>query len=480
MRTHVRAGHRSKGCAVSRGDQQLRFNDWFCGAGGATQGAHAVPGIEPVLAANHDKLAIETHSTNFPGVEHFCGDIQDLDIARHPYAEIFWASPECTNWSAAKGRKADYAAHPGLFDNPEPEDGVVRSRALMQDVVRYLRGMDTRHQPILAGIVENVIDIRKWIHWDHWLAGIETLGYRTRLIALNSAHAASHRTPRAPQSRDRLYLAYWHQSLGRDPDWDRWLRPECRCASCEQTVQGIQTWKRPSQDMGRYGSQYYYRCPNTDCHGARAEPFYLPAATAIDWTIPGQRIGDRDRPLSPKTMTRIQAALKKWKPTITETTTARNTDDLLPISTTALLVPVEGREGKQAMPTDRPLRTQTTRNDLALLTMPHNPLMPYYGASRPGTPTDQTMGTPTTACHQSLLEPPQTDIMDCLFRMLEPHEIGAGMAFLPDYVVCGSKRQQVRQYGNAVTPPVAEILVSALAECVQGHDIDWTHPSQVT
>ena len=51
----------------------LRLNDWFCGAGGATQGAHAVPGIQPILAANHDPLAIETHSTNFPDVEHFRG-----------------------------------------------------------------------------------------------------------------------------------------------------------------------------------------------------------------------------------------------------------------------------------------------------------------------------------------------------------------------------------------------------------------------
>lgn len=57
--------------------------------------------------------------------------------------------------------------------------------------------------------------------------------------------------------------------------------------------------------------------------------------------------------------------------------------------------------------------------------------------------------------------------------MLEPHEVGAGMAFLPDYIVLGNKRQRVRQYGNVVTPPVAEILIAALVECIQGHDIDW-------
>jgi site-specific DNA-cytosine methylase len=38
------------------------------------------------------------------------------------------------------------------------------------------------------------------------------------------------------------------------------------------------------------------------------------------------------------------------------------------------------------------------------------------------------------------------------------------MAFIPEYVVLGNKRRRVRQLGNAVTPPVAEILVAALVE----------------
>ena len=128
----------------------------------------------------------------------------------------------------------------------------------MEDVIRYLRGMQLRQQPVLAGIVENVVDVRKWEHWDQWLAEIRVSGYNTRLIALNSAHAQSRTTPRAPQSRDRLYVAYWHRSLGRDPDWDRYLRPDAWCPRCDQTVAGIQTWKRPGQDMGRYNTQY---CP---------------------------------------------------------------------------------------------------------------------------------------------------------------------------------------------------------------------------
>lgn len=594
----------------------LRYVVWFAGAGGDSQGAVQVPGVDLILAANHNRIAIESHALNFPGADHFQGDIRDLDVGGHPYGELFWASPECTNWTVAKGKKADYANHPGLWDDEGPGDEVERSRALMEDVVRYLRGMHLRQRPVLAGAVENVVDIRKWTDWDRWRGEIEALGYRTRLIALNSAHAQSVRSPRAPQSRDRLYLAYWHESLGRDPDWDRWLRPQCWCTSCGEIVDGIQTWKRPGQDMGRYNQQYYYRCPKLSCRGVRVEPFYLPAASAIDWSIEGQRIGDRTRPLSPKTMARIEAALRKWGPAIVEaggnqydahdpkhpqhgqagaysrswpvtdplrtlhgTATkalvqpfilerrgdyrVRDIGDPLSTltaneTTKALLVPVEGREGKHASSVMQLLRTQTCRNDLALLTMlrgqnaaksvgepmdtvaasgnhhgllvpaggtwhtdghptsdpmrtlttreAHGLLVPYYGTRSTGGPTNHPMGTLTTvdkfalvmrnntsrgddgylstpvteplrtlttSGHQSLLDQLTLTVEDCLFRMLEPHEIGAGMAFFPDYKVIGTKRQRVKQYGNAVTPPVAEVIIAALVECIQGYPIDW-------
>ena len=48
------------------------------------------------------------------------------------------------------------------------------------------------------------------------------------------------------------------------------------------------------------------------------------------------------------------------------------------------------------------------------------------------------------------------------------------MAFTPDYIVLGNKRQRVRQYGNAVTPPVAEVLMSALVEAITGQDLETT------
>lgn len=578
-------------------DSGLLLTDWFCGAGGATQGAHAVPGIVPVLAANHDVQAIATHSANFPDVEHFRGDIRDLDVAKHPYAHIFWASPECTNWSQAKGAPVDFDKQPGLFGDPEIDD-VQRSRALMQDVIRYLEGMDLRQRPVLAGVVENVVDIRKWEHWHLWRSRIEKLGYRTRLIALNSMHAQAVRTPRAPQSRDRLYLAYWHEAIGRDPDWDRWLRPSAHCPSCDRDIAAVQSWKQPNVDMGRYRAQYVYRCPTASCRGQVVEPVFVPAAAAIDWSLPGQRIGDRARPLAEKTLARIAAGIRKYaRPVVVRNNSTRTGDDPAYLSVPAdrpmgaltttghqslavpmlvpaggtwndtgqplteamrtrttretdrvlvppLLIPVEGREGKQATSASEPLRTQTARNETGLLVPPflsvlrsgrprnlapsdplativadggnHSVVVPPFlttlrggGSQQSAYTTDQALAAFSAGgthhglvtmqawaalygydsgelrdCHRSPL-PTQTTVQgagvltgeglpaveDCLFRMLEPHEIHAGMAFVPDYIVLGNKRQRVKQLGNAVTPPVAEVLVSALVECITGEEI---------
>jgi site-specific DNA-cytosine methylase len=44
----------------------LPLTDLFCGAGGSSTGAIQVPGVEARLAANHWRLATETHNTSHP------------------------------------------------------------------------------------------------------------------------------------------------------------------------------------------------------------------------------------------------------------------------------------------------------------------------------------------------------------------------------------------------------------------------------
>jgi DNA (cytosine-5)-methyltransferase 1 len=65
------------------------------------------------------------------------------------------------------------------------------------------------------------------------------------------------------------------------------------------------------------------------------------------------------------------------------------------------------------------------------------------------------------------------DLDNVLFQILEPHEIARAMAFEDNYQVAAkSKRIKVRLYGNAVTPPVAELIGCALVEAITGEPIE--------
>jgi DNA (cytosine-5)-methyltransferase 1 len=63
-------------------------------------------------------------------------------------------------------------------------------------------------------------------------------------------------------------------------------------------------------------------------------------------------------------------------------------------------------------------------------------------------------------------------VEDCRIRMLTPPEIAAGQAFPSDYRTAGTSKDQVRGYGNAVTPPTAEVIMSALVEAITGEQLD--------
>lgn len=479
----------------------LTLMDWFCGAGGSSQGAHAVPGVQVTRAANHWAPAIRTHAANFPAVDHYQGDIRTAPVHRWPVCDMFWASPSCTKWSKARGKKRTFhnTRQGELFARAKSAQEVEdeRERALMDEVPQYLAGVQARGGLVLAGVVENVIDEREWDEFGRWLADIRNLGYKTRIIALNSMHARPVRTLAAPQSRDRLYVAYWHRSLGRDPDWDKWLRPEVWCPMCEEVVHAIQVFKNPRKDMGRYGADgsYLYRCPRTTCRNAVVEPATLPATTAIDFSLKAPRIGDRpktaDKPdgLAPATIDRLRVGMREWwLPLLVPTggtwnATAYSADQPLRTRTATesdglalppFLIPMRGGGDKDtALPASAPLRTiAASGNHHGLAIGPEHLLVPYYGNAERPRPVSHPIGT-LTAKDRYALAVPAIDLDEVRFRMLEPEEIGRGMAFTDGYQVLGtSKKVKVKQYGNAVTPPAAEVIVSALVEAITGTELE--------
>lgn len=509
--------------------------DLFCGAGGSGLGA-AAAGVELTMAANHSPRSIETHAANFPQVEHDCADISQVEPRRYKRSNILWASPECTNHSQAKGRRRQH--QPGLFGDV-PDALAERSRATMWDVPRFAEVH--RYDAV---IVENVVDIAAWPPFRAWLQAMDSYGYEHKVVSLNSMHAPAVQAPRSPQSRDRAYIVCWRKG-NRAPDLD--LRPTAWCAHCDAEVAAVQAW-RNGRRVGRYRQQYDYRCPRVECRNALVEPYALPAAAAIDWSVPGQRIGDRDKPLSAKTLARIEAGLSRYAgPQLVPSGGSWN-ESPHPVGwpmrtrttreTEGLLVPVEGRDDKAATHTAAPMRTQTARAETALV-------VPYYGtaeSARPAsepygalttrdryglafiaelrgggstarhvteplatvcasgthhmlvrhntargnpaqmcTPATEPVRTLTTTGNQSLVGWPERAraekprfsctpaVEDCSFRMLTVPEIQAAMAFTPGYILTGTKREQVAQLGNGVTPPAAEWLIRRVVDSLEGN-----------
>lgn len=107
-------------------------------------------------------------------------------------------------------------------------------------------------------------------------------------------------------------------------------------------------------------------------------------------------------------------------------------------------------------PTTEPIGTLTTVDRYAMITL--------RGQNAPKD-VSQPMDTfAANGNHHGLMSTSVPAVEECTFRMLEPHEVTWGMAFPRDYVMTGTKREQVKQAGNAVTPPAARDLAMIAAE----------------
>lgn len=109
--------------------------------------------------------------------------------------------------------------------------------------------------------------------------------------------------------------------------------------------------------------------------------------------------------------------------------------------------------------TDEPAHTMTTKGHQSLL-------VPYNGKGQ-AKPTDEPLGTQPATDRWSLIDP-DTIVDDCGFRMLEPYEIAAAMAFPTGYIPRDlTKKDQVKLAGNAVTPPVMTWITGRIAQALE-------------
>ncbi len=253
--------------------------DLFCGAGGTSTGllqAMDAFGLKvSLLAINHWKIAIETHSLNHPRVQHVCDELENLDpreLVPSGKLRILVASPECTHFSNARGGR------------PISK----QSRATVKYVLRWLHNLDV--QDVL---IENVHEFQTWgpLHrqgpkkdcpikerkgqfFRSFIRSLISMGYNVEWRTLCAADYGD------PTTRKRLFI---RASKTQNPI--RWPAPTHANAKRAQ--------------MPLFDRSFEMRPWKT-------------AREIIDWSDLGKSIFNRDKPISINTIRRIEAGLRKF------------------------------------------------------------------------------------------------------------------------------------------------------------------------
>ena len=382
----------------------LDIVDLFAGAGGTSTGLVQVASRETkplkLTAINHNKKALETHKANFPWATHILTELQSVDpyeVAPEGALDGLVASPECTFFSRARGGKPI-----------RPQD-----RASPWYLGRWMKKLD-----IPWILIENVPEIIQWGPLDQsgrpmkaqagsyfrlWLNSFRKNGYEIEYKVLNAADYGD------ATSRRRFFAIA--RKDGHPISWP------------EQTHM-----RKPT------GNEKKWRA----------------AREIIDFSIKGESIFSRKRPLAENTMKRIIAGLEKYSNNMASEKELQK----------YFTIYHGGRERTGSI--NDPLPTLDTSNRIALVE-PY--LIEYYGRGQARS-IEAPIPTITTKDRLALIQPIIIDgkefRIDILYRMLKPKELAAAMGFPETYQFKGNQQDQVRQIGNAVAVNMAKSLISSV------------------
>lgn len=466
----------------------ITIADLFCGAGGTSSGAIEAAnalGYRPVLTAvNHWPTAVETHTLNHPGARHLCACLDALNPRDHfepGELDLLLASPSCTHHSNARGGKPiNEQNRATAWCVVRWADALMPPNIIVENVPEFLNwgGLTAEGRPIKS---------KKGHTFAAWVGALESLGYRVEWRILCAANYGD------PTTRRRLFI---------------------------QAVRGRRKIVWPDPTHTQPGNEDLL--PLGETH---PRP-WVTAKDIIDWSVPGESIFARKRPLKPKTMARIMDGLRRFglKPFIQNMEHAgsvRGTDQPLATITTAkggafgltepYLVELRGTSATQCRnsarsvgsplgtvtaggvhhaliepcllpqqscgllrPVSQPAPTVSTAGAIALV----EPfLVEYYGNGRSQS-VNNPLGTATTKSRFGLVQPEvvldgQRYLLDIRFRMLQTHELAAAQGFPKNYRFSGTKTEAIKQIGNAVPRNLARALV--LSAIGQTNKINHLH-----
>jgi DNA (cytosine-5)-methyltransferase 1 len=489
--------------------------DLFAGGGGASIGieqALAAAGIHRHvdLAVNHDADAIACHGRNHPLTEHRQEDVFDIPpvaaTGGRPVA-LLWASPDCTDFSKAKGGKPNRS---------------IKRRSLAWVVVRWAFAV----RPAVI-MLENVEEFRDWGLLDGdgmpvrdgrcfeaWRDSLRHLGYRVESNILRACDYG------APTTRKRLFVVarcdgrpiIWPEVTHGAVAGGHYLGEE---ENNKQPQDGAVYASRASRlrqklDTGNSTGGRLPDAKRVDHSLGRLKP-YRTAASCIDWSEPMLSIfatADQAkawarahgrpcprRPLAENTMRRIASGVVRYvlqakRPFIVrmghqsnitgESRRFRWQSVDKPLSTVtagyhdkALMCPVMVQHNHGQKPhyrADEPVRTICAGGTHHALVAAF--LAKYYGeGGQWQSPADPLHTIPTVERFGLVtveLDGQTWAVVDIAMRMLKPRELARAQGFQDDYVIDEGKggrklsnRVQVRLIGNSVSPYMSRALTAA-------------------
>lgn len=319
--------------------------DNFAGGGGASTGIEMAIGRSVDIAINHDPDAIAMHKVNHPTTRHYCEDVFDVnpkEATQGKPVALAWFSPDCKHFSKAKGGT--------------PVSKKIRGLAWV--AVRWAKAVKPR-----VIILENVEEFKSWgplvktekglypdpAHkgetFEKFVSELESCGYVVEYKELRACDYG------APTTRKRFFLIA--RSDGQPIVW-----PEPTHGP-KDTLEVLSKLKQP----------------------------YHSAAECIDWSLPGNSIFNRKKPLAKNTMDRIARGLKKFV-----------------IDTPKPFVVRIGQTGfggdRLSYSLDQPLTTITTKAEHCLVT----PTIMVNNTGHTGSAVTDPLKTITTGGNQMLVQ----------------------------------------------------------------------------
>ncbi|MDH0100081.1 DNA cytosine methyltransferase [Stutzerimonas stutzeri] len=276
------------GLPLTEQDEEINV-DLFAGGGGASTGLEMGLGRPVHIAINHNPAAISMHEANHPGALHLQTDVWEVDPVRVLAGrKIGWyhASPDCTHFSQAKGGQQRSAEIRNLSWVVIKWAGIGQPRIISLENVKQIQqwgpliakrdkatGRVVRCDGSVAGPGERVPRSeqflvpdpkRKGRTWRKFLGQLRALGYAVEHRILKACDFG------APTSRERLFLV-----------------------------------------ARRDGEPIVWPAPTHAARPAKGQEPYRTAAECIDWSIPGQSIFGRKKPLAEATLRRIAKGIQR-------------------------------------------------------------------------------------------------------------------------------------------------------------------------